>query len=91
MRSIPISSSTHRLGRGLSVTFTRNEQDVRVEWDPDIPTTITPRQLRRYRAARDSFFERLALAAGENWGVFELGENRLRIVGLASTRPGGRA
>ena len=55
-----------------------------------------PRRMRklafaRYRRARDSFLERMALESRSTWVVAETGTGYARLLGLASCEPRGQA
>jgi hypothetical protein len=47
--------------------------------------------LARYRRARDSFIEKLALESRATWAIAETGTGYVRLVGLASCEPKGAA
>ena len=57
-------SKTFRLSKRLSVEITVGPGGCACEWDPDVPTHLTAKELRRYRQARDEMVQRLAQMLG---------------------------
>jgi hypothetical protein len=79
---------------GCTFVGALNPLRVDVHWHGKVdPSRMGGLAFKRYRHARDSFMERLALAQGTNWIVIEPGEGYtyLRAVGLVSAQPRGRA
>jgi hypothetical protein len=59
---------TIRITNNLRVHITVGPGGMTSEWDPDMPKTLTPRQLNRYRRGRDQ----LIAEVGERLGVGSL-------------------
>ncbi|MDP3949601.1 hypothetical protein [Microbacterium sp.] len=57
-------SKTFRLSRRLCVEITVGAGGMAVEWNPELPERLTPKELRRYRAARHEMLSRLAERVG---------------------------
>lgn len=58
--SKPLSSGRHRVGAGLSVSFTLRGEHLQADWRPRLPTKREMRRVAdRYRVARDAFLSEL--------------------------------
>jgi hypothetical protein len=64
LKSEAAVSKAFKLSRRLSVEFTIGPAGFVCEWDPDVPTRLTPREERRYLQARDEMMQRLATLIG---------------------------
>lgn len=85
-------SGPHRITGRASCTFVFEGNALRVEWEPRVPRSLSPRALERYRRARDAFVASLMTeAGGGNAVVVEPGRDRMaaRVVS-APTSPEGR-
>ncbi len=57
-------TQSFRLSKRVRVDITVGPNGAVCEWDPARPATLTTKELRRYRAARDSMLRRLADVIG---------------------------
>lgn len=62
---------TVRLSKRVSVTICASRLGVTCEWDPSVPTGLTPNERRRYRQARDAAIAHLAARTGLSIAVLE--------------------
>jgi hypothetical protein len=83
-----------QLSAQLGCTFVGTLSPLRVDvhWHgKGNPSRIRGLALVRYRRARDSFLEKMALESRATWAVADTGTGYLRLVGLASCEPQGVA
>lgn len=66
-------TKTVRLSRRLTVTLTASRLGITAEWIPEIPRDLTPKEMRRYRQARDGMLRRLGERLGCSVVVVEVG------------------
>ena len=66
------STKTVRLSRRLSVTITVSRLGMVCEWSPGMPNKLTPKELARYRVARDAVVSEAAERLGGSALIVEL-------------------
>jgi hypothetical protein len=64
-------SRTFRLSPRLAVTMTAGHAGFLCEWEPGIPSELSPAEMQRYRAGRDEMLGRLAERMGTRVLVVE--------------------
>lgn len=71
MQSEYAETKTVRLSPRMAVTLTVGAGGICCEWDPRLPRKLRPKELARYRAARDEMLGRLAERMGTRVLVVE--------------------
>jgi hypothetical protein len=63
---------TIKISRNLRVHMTAGPGGMTSEWDPDMPKSLTPKQLKRYRRGRDQLIAEVSERLGVGSLIIEI-------------------